>query len=93
MESSAKSSVKRPLSVEEQFNLSKERARKHSATYYARHKDQVKARLTTYNARRRLTQQDNLKALREGLDSVSLQILSLHQTLNKRERPRAAGLV
>jgi hypothetical protein len=82
-----------PLTVEEQFRLSKERARKHSATYYAKHKEQVKARLTTYNARRRLTQQENLKTLREGLDAVSLQILSLHQTLNKLERPRAAGLV
>ena len=77
-----------PLSSEEQLHLSRERAKRYSATYYEKNKDKVKARLTTYNERRRTCQKENLRTLREGLESVSLQILSLHLTLNALEKPR-----
>ena len=77
-----------PLSSEEQLRLSRERAKSYSAAYYEKNKDRVKARLTKYNEKRRNSQKDNLRTLREGLESVSLQILSLHQTLNELERPR-----
>ena len=77
-----------PLFFEEQLHLSRERAKRYSATYYEKNKDRVKARLTTYNERRRNCQKANLRTLREGLESVSLQILILHQTLNALEKPR-----
>ena len=87
-----------PFSVEEQFNMSIERAavhdnrktksRMHSARYYAAHKDAVKERMRKHAQHKCFQLDESVKATRAAMQSITSILVTLSETQNALEEKR-----
>ena len=94
-----------PLSVEEQFKLSMDRAaaydkkprdrktksRMHSAKYYEAHKDAVKERMRKHAQHKRFQLDESLKATHAAVQSITSILVTLSETLNALEEKRVTA--